>query len=241
MVRTIQQFLEENGGILRDTHVVLTSGKHATWYINIRAVAQHTDWWKSIGQRLAYKLTLQGDKPDIIIGAVTLGQTLADHVAINIPGVLRAWCNMKDGVASFDSKLPFEHIFEGRTVSVVDDLATTSGTIAAVRDLVTAKGGKVISAAVIVRRDQTVTEIPGIPAFFWLEDIKSRGQVFSPEECLAIGPCSRNELMIGRPGHGHEFKLKNLDYPMVEGTLTAEDLLDIAEATDRAIEAAKPK
>jgi orotate phosphoribosyltransferase len=236
MTKSIEQFLEENGGILRDTHVVFTSGKHATEYFNIRKVAHIADWWKVIGQRLS-SMSASIGRPDIIIGAVTLGQTLVDYVAPNIPGVFSTWCNVKDHVASFPPNLEFEPLFKNRTVGIYDDLITSGGSIAAVRDLVVEHGGIVVSASAIVRRDQTVTEIEGIPKIFWLEDIKSRGHVFTPEKCLADGPCSRNQPMIGRPGHGHEFKLKNLDYPMVEGTLTAEDLLTIAEATDRAIEA----
>lgn len=157
--------------------------------------------------------------PDIILGPETLGRTLATLTGqyLNTSAI---WCDMDDGpggekIASFSPKTNFGRLITpGTRVAIVDDLLTTGSSIRAVSKLVEEHGGKVVVAAVVVRRSLDVdAEACNAPALEVAAEVEGF-RVFTEEQCKLHGPCSRRVPMVLRPGHGHKWIEKNRDYPV---------------------------
>ncbi|MDR0887484.1 MAG: hypothetical protein LBM97_02235 [Candidatus Nomurabacteria bacterium] len=211
---SILQTLKDRGAIITDSHLVLTSGKHSSGYVNMRAIAHDVNLLQNIGNQLA--MTLQELNPQVIIGPETLGRTLASFTAATLNKVTRGgkipaiWCEMGEKEASFSPKLAFDQLVKSQSVAIVDDLLTTGISIRKVVDLVEQHGCTVICAAVVVQRDAVVTAADcNVPQLFALETITGGIPTFDAASCPL---CDAEAPMLLRPGHGHEWIKTHPDY-----------------------------
>jgi orotate phosphoribosyltransferase len=212
---SILEHLAEEEAILTNSHFIYTSGMHGTAYINMRAVAHDAGWFENVVGPLLGR-AIDEYQPDIIVGPETLGRTIAQVTAPWL-GADAVWCDMEvagEKLASFSPKLDFGRLIRGKKVAIVDDLLTTGSSIKLVSDLIVATGGEVVAAAVVARRSPNVTEAEcNVPVLKVLVDVEGF-EVFTPEECLDHGPCSKEVPVVLRPGHGHAWIKDHPDYPV---------------------------
>ena len=216
--QAILDYLAANNAVLTGGHFVFTSGNHGSAYINMRAVAHHSSWMASVGQRLAHRLSKY--QPDLILGPETLGRTLAGYTAQWICPEGGIWCDISDigneKLGVWRGTLGFNQLVEGKRVAIVDDLLTTGSSIKASSLLVTLSGGEVVAAAAVVRRSPEVTAADcGAPALEVLAEVDGFA-IYTPEACQSYGPCSEQMPMRLRPGHGWRWIESNPDYPVYE-------------------------
>src|SRR5579885_615181 len=142
---TILELLKKTGAILTDDHFVLTSGKHASIYINKDALYPHTQAASAVGHEFAKKIkhleidTVVGPA----LGGIILSQWTAHHLSQikgrEIYGVYTE--KAPDGGQIFTRG--YDNFVIGKSSLVVEDLTTTGGSAKKVVETIQRAGGKV--------------------------------------------------------------------------------------------------
>lgn len=166
----VLQILEKVGAVITDSHVVYTSGKHGTAYINKDAVYPHTAQTSALCRAIAERFA--DDKVEVVIapaiGGVILSQWTAHHLT-EMTGheVFGVYAEKSDG-DSFVIKRGYDEFIAGRNVLVVEDVLTTGGSAKKVIEVTRAIGGNVVGLGVLCNRgeitSQDVADVPRLDA-----------------------------------------------------------------------------
>ncbi|TXG77891.1 hypothetical protein E6P97_00720 [Patescibacteria group bacterium] len=213
---TVLKFLGEREAVLTGQHFVFTSGNHGSAYINMRQVAHHATFLWRVAVEMVEPVRMGLITADFILGPETLGRNLAGYAGQDL-GLPAIWCDIvkEDGVkkAVFSPKLNFDRLLPDQKVFIVDDLLTTGSSIRLVVEAAQAAGAEVVGASAVVRRTPDVVAATcNVPELNVIADVEGF-EVFTPDECAAHGPCSREEPIVLRPGHGIAYQEKHPDYP----------------------------
>ena len=142
------EILGESGAILTGSHVVYTSGKHGSAYVNKDAVYPSTG-------RVAELCGLLADlarpyRPEVIcgpaLGGIILSQWTAHHL-----GVLAVYAEKVEG-GGLALRRGYDAVVRGRRVVVVEDIVNTGGSLHETVRAVRAAGGEVVAAVALVNR-----------------------------------------------------------------------------------------
>jgi orotate phosphoribosyltransferase len=154
------EILAETGALITGSHVVYTSGRHGSAYVNKDAVYPHPVHVSELCRLLADAAA--PCRPEVVcgpaLGGIILSQWTAHHL-----GALAVYAEkVPDGGLAL--RRGYDRLVAGRRVLVVEDIVTTGGsvrqTVAAVR---AATGDVVMAAAVCNRGGVTAVEL-GVPA-----------------------------------------------------------------------------
>lgn len=147
--------LKSVGGVITDSHFIYTSGKHGSVYINKDALYPHTELSSKVGRMFA-ELN-KGLDVDVVIapalGGIILSQWTAFHLS-NMKGkeILGIYTE-KDAEKNQVFTRGYEKFVTGKKILVIEDLATTGGSVLKVVNSVRAVGGNVVTVSVMVNRD----------------------------------------------------------------------------------------
>jgi orotate phosphoribosyltransferase len=187
--------LAEARAMITGSHIVYTSGKHGSAYVNKDAVYPNT-------ARVAELCTFLADaaathRPEIVCGPATGGIILAQWTGhhLDLPAVYTE--KAADGMVL---KRGYDKLVAGKRVLVVEDVLNTGGsikeTIAAVREA----GGDVVAAAALVNRGAVTAAQIGAPVLTALLDVAL--DAWDAEAC----PLCRDGVPINTDvGKGREF------------------------------------
>jgi len=174
----VLQVLGQVGAVITDSHIVYTSGKHGTAYVNKDALYPHTAETSRLCQVIAEQFANDGVEVVIApaIGGVILSQWIAHHLS-EITGreVFGVYAEKKEGVidAGFIIKRGYDKIVAGKNVLVVEDVLTTGGSARAVIQATRALDGNVVGLGVLCNRGGiTLEDISNPPKLFALVNIK---------------------------------------------------------------------
>lgn len=173
----VLDMLNRVGAVIKDSHVVYTSGKHGSAYVNKDAVYPHTRNTSSLC--LALAMLFAEDKPEVVIapavGAIILSQWTAYHLtnlSSECQEVLAIYADKadsgeKDRATSSDGFVigrGYEKLVSGKRVLVVEDVLTTGGSARKVVEAVRASGGYVIGVGALCNRGGvTILDLGGVP------------------------------------------------------------------------------
>lgn len=172
--------------IVTNTHVVYTSGRHGSAYVNKDAIYLHP----RVISALCYTMGKMYDTPDRIdtvagptIGGVILSQWMASHLTHRrMKGETVAVFAEEDGDGDQKRRVfkrGYDHYVTDRNVVVVEDILTTGGSARKVIEAVRELGGRVIGLSVLCNRggitakdvgDVPVYALTSIPLESWAED-----------------------------------------------------------------------
>jgi orotate phosphoribosyltransferase len=156
------ELLERHGAVIRNSHLVYTSGRHGSTYINKDAIYPHTEAVSSLCEALAS--TAVGLSVEVVaapaVGGVILSQWTAHHIG---PDVLSVYAEKADG-GGFSFRRGYDRLVRGRRVLIVEDVVTTGGSLRAVIGAVLDAGGSVVGAAAICNRGGVTAADVGSPA-----------------------------------------------------------------------------
>jgi orotate phosphoribosyltransferase len=206
----ILDILKITRAVITDSHIVYTSGKHGSIYINKDAVYLHTKAASKIGKLFAEKF--KNRKIDVVVapavGGTILSQWTAYHLSLlNKREVLSAYTEKDKGTlaSASDSEQIFrrgyDKIVKNKRVLVVEDLTTTGVSVKKVVEAVKKAVGKVIAVCVMVNRDpkNVTSKIIGAP-FSALGIL--RAEAFEEDKC----PLCRQGIPINTAvGHGAKY------------------------------------
>ncbi|RJQ31293.1 phosphoribosyltransferase [Candidatus Parcubacteria bacterium] len=210
--------LNKVGAIIFDSHVVYTSGKHGSTYINKDAVYPHTAETSRLCHALAERFA--GDNIQVVIapaiGGVILSQWLAYHLTeMNGREVLGVYAE-KEGtelVSSSYGPLPpkyenafvikrgYDKLIAGKNVLVVEDILNTGGSARKVIDAASSVGGNIVGLGVLCNRGGITARDLSVLKLVSLIDARSP-DVWDEGSCPL---CERDVPINTDVGKGREF------------------------------------
>lgn len=162
--REIAQILENCGAFIQNSHIVYTSGKHGSVYVNKDAVYPRTE----ITSKLCLEMARRFEKEPIdaviapAVGGVILSQWVAHHLSgLKKKQVLGVYAEkLNDG---FVIKRGYDELIRGKNVLVAEDILTTGGSVKKVVEAVKAIPAKVVGVAALCNRGGVTEKDLGAP------------------------------------------------------------------------------
>ncbi|RJO58967.1 phosphoribosyltransferase [Candidatus Parcubacteria bacterium] len=203
--KEILEILSQVGGIITDSHIVYTSGKHGSAYINKDAVYPHVQLTSDLCRQIAEDLP-SGMQIDVVaapaVGGVILSTWLAYWLNIEFGHkAVSVYAEKSATGESFQFNRGYDKLIPGKRVLVVEDVLTTGGSAKKVIEAVRALDGKVVGLAVLCNRGNvTPPDVANPPMLFSLVNIQL--EAWEP----AICPMCRADVPINTQiGKGREF------------------------------------
>ncbi len=200
--KPVLDVLKKVGAVITDSHIVYTSGKHGSAYVNKDAVYPHT--WET--SQLCYLISRQfkNDNVQVVIapaiGGVILMNWTAHHLT-NLMGrdVLGVYAE-KEG-DGFVIKRGYDKLLAGKNVLVVEDILTTGGSVKKVIEAVRALGGNIVGLGVLCNRGGiTAQDVGRVPKLFALADVNL--EAWDEAECPL---CAQGIPINTDVGKGREY------------------------------------
>ena len=156
--------MRQVGAVLTNDHLVYTSGRHGSAYLNKDAIYPHTAATSALCAGIAAHFADRGVDAVIApaVGGVILSQWTAHHLgAAGGQEVLGLYADKVGD--DFVIRRGYDRHLPGRTVLVVEDVLTTGGSVRKVVDAVRALGGDVAGAGVLCNRGGVSADDLGVP------------------------------------------------------------------------------
>ena len=151
----IVTLLKDVGAIITDSHIVGTSGKHMSVYINKDALYPHTEMSCEAGKLFAekYKDTEIDAVVAPALGGIILSQWTAYHLSkIQGKEIFGIYAE-KDAEKNFIFTRGYDKLVRDKKILVIEDITNTGGSCKKVIQAVKDIGGTVVAACVMVNRD----------------------------------------------------------------------------------------
>jgi orotate phosphoribosyltransferase len=195
--------LKNVGAIITDSHIVYTSGKHGSVYINKDALYPHTELASAVGVLFAQKN--KDLDIDVVVapalGGIILSQWTAFHLSKIKGKEIFGVYTEKDADKNQIFTRGYDSFIKGKNALVIEDLTTTGGSVLKVVNTVKAAGGSVAAVSVMVNRnpDAVNEAMMGAP-FSALGILKA--EAFEQSDC----PMCKNNIPINTTvGHGKKY------------------------------------
>lgn len=199
----ILAILERVGAIITESHVVYTSGRHGSTYVNKDALYAYPVETSTIAERLAQRFR---DVPiDVVagpsVGGVIIAQWLAYHLTQMTGRTILALYAEQEGVTGHRIfRRGYADLLPGKNVLVAEDILTTGGSARKVIRAVQGAGGTVVGLGALCNRGSVTQEALGVPLFSTLVDV--RMEAWEPSECPL---CQAGVPINTRVGKGAAF------------------------------------
>jgi len=203
MAEDVVTILKTVGAIITDSHIVYTSGKHGSVYINKDALYPHTELSSKVGEMFAQKN--KDLDIDVVVapalGGIILSQWTAFHLSKLKGKKIFGIYTEKDAEKNQVFTRGYDRFVAGKNVLVIEDLTTTGGSVLKVVNSVKAAGGKVVAVSVMVNRNPDVvnTDMMGAP-FNALGVLKA--EAFDESSCLL---CAKGIPINTTVGYGKKY------------------------------------
>lgn len=152
----VMKLLAEAGALVTNSHIIYTSGRHGSAYINKDALYVHTEATSRVGELMA--ADYDADQVDVVagptIGGVVLSQWVAYHLTKRRKGgeTLAVYAEEEGAERNRLFKRGYDQHIKGKNVVIVEDVVTTGGSVAKVVDAVRALDGKILGASLLCNR-----------------------------------------------------------------------------------------
>lgn len=166
----VLKLFQKYNALILNTHVVYTSGKHGSTYINKDALYPHTKAISKLCKILAERFAKDGVEIVIApaVGGVILSQWTAHHLSnVYKKEVLGTYADKGDN-GSFVIKRGYNNFIPGKRVLVLEDNLTTGMSVKKVVDEVRKLNGKVVGVGALSNRSGIKKEDLGVPKLFAL-------------------------------------------------------------------------
>lgn len=201
----VLKILDGVGAVITNSHIVYTSGKHGSAYVNKDAIYPYTLQTSDLCREIARNF-LPSNVGVVIapaIGGVILSQWIAHHLTeFYGDQVLAVYAEKSEDEENFVIKRGYDKLIARKNVLVVEDVLTTGGSAKKVIDATRAIGGKVIGLGVLCNRGGITREAMEVPHLFAL--VKVNLEAWDPEDCPL---CKEGVPINTNVGKGRDFLL----------------------------------
>ncbi len=192
----VRAILEGAQAIITSSHIVYTSGKHGSAYVNKDAVYPDTARIAELCRFLADAAAPH--RPEIVcgpaLGGIILAQWTGHH--LGLPAVYAE----KAPEGGMVLRRGYDKLVAGRRVLVVEDILNTGGSVKDAVAAVGAAGGDVVAVAALVNRGRVTAGDVGAPALVALLNVAL--DAWDADAC----PLCRDGVPINvEVGKGREF------------------------------------
>ena len=155
---SVMKILSTVGAVITGSHIVYTSGRHGTAYINKDALYLHPQSTAILCKEIAshYNSATVDVVAGPTIGGVILSQWVAYHMnlARTVGETLSIYAEeeMEEGERRRIFKRGYDACIPGKNIVVVEDILTTGGSARKVIEAVKALGGVVLGLSVLCNR-----------------------------------------------------------------------------------------
>lgn len=203
MTSSVLSILERVGAIITDSHVVYTSGRHGSSYVNKDALYPHTEETSFICACLAEKFADGGI--DVVAGPTMGGVIMAQWVAYHLGRLTNraalAVYAEEEGVIGYRVfRRGYDDLVRGKRVLVVEDIVTTGGSVRKVIAAAHAAGGSVVGVGALCNRGDVTATTLYVPRFHALVDV-----TLDSWEASDCPLCQANVPINTRVGKGATF------------------------------------
>lgn len=179
----VLRILSGNKAVITGSHIVYTSGKHGSAYINKDAVYPYTSDTSILCEMLAHEF--KSDDIEVVIapavGGVILSQWTSHHLRPLVHReVLGVYADKTDD-GNFIIKRGYDKLIDGARVLVVEDVINTGGSVKKVIEVVRACGGDVIGVGALCNRGGITAQGLGVPKLIALMEVKL--QMWDEADC----------------------------------------------------------
>jgi orotate phosphoribosyltransferase len=207
MENKVIKMLEDCGALITGSHLVYTSGRHGSAYLNKDALCMHPEKTCELCKIIADKFA--DCDVDAVAGPTMGGVVLSQWVAYHLnrtakAGVLSVYAE-EDESKHRIFKRGFGNVIAGKNVLVVEDILTTGGSARKVVDAVRQAGGNVAGLAVLCNRGGVEADAVGGVEIFSLASVNFDSW---PEDSCPL--CSSSVPINTEVGKGREFLNKKL-------------------------------
>lgn len=201
--KQVLEILGNVGAVITDSHIVYTSGKHGSAYVNKDAVYPHTATIAQLCAQIAAEFA--NDNVGVVIapaiGGVIITQWVANHLsAMRGMEVLAVYAEKAEG-DTFVIKRGYDKLVKGKRVLVVEDILTTGGSVRKVIEVTRSIGGDVVGLGVLCNRGGiTPADVGNVPRLFALANVKL--DAWNEADCPL---CAQGVPINTDVGKGREF------------------------------------
>lgn len=194
------------GALITGDHLVYTSGRHGSSYVNKDALYPHTGATSEVCAGIARRFAEAGVEvvAGPTVGGVIMAQWTAHHLsALTGREVLAVYAEEEVGEAGDRHRLfrrGYDALVAGRRVLVVEDILTTGGSVRLVVQAASAAGGTVVGVGALCNRGAVTAEAIGAPVLYCLSEVPLES--FAPEACPL---CAAGVPVNTRVGKGAAF------------------------------------
>jgi orotate phosphoribosyltransferase len=198
----ILKILSEVSALIKDSHIVYTSGRHGSAYVNKDALYPHTDQTSKLCKEMAERFA--DSNIDVVagptVGGVILSQWVAHFLSELSGRNVRAVFAEEDENKNRFFKRGYDKLIPKKNVLVVEDIVTTGGSVKKVVDAVKKLGGNIVGCTLLCNRGGISKEDLGVPRLEALVNINLES--WKENECPL---CEKNIPINTGVGKGREY------------------------------------
>lgn len=172
----ILALFEKVGAIITNSHIVYTSGKHGTTYVNKDALYPHVMETSDVCREIAIQFRRDHVQAVIAptVGGVALTQWTAFYLTMLTDiEVLAVYSEKSEDGKTFVIKRGYDKLIVGKNVLVLEDILNTGGTAKKVVEATRVVGGNVIGVGVLCNRGGiTAHDLADVPNLSALVNVK---------------------------------------------------------------------
>ena len=166
----VMKVLSDVGAIITNSHIVYTSGRHGTAYVNKDALYVHPESTSQLCKKMA--APYEKEKIDVVAGPTVGGVILSQWIAYYLNQskttgeTLSVYAEeeAKGEEKTRIFKRGYDAHIRGKRVLVVEDVVTTGGSARKVIEAVRQLGGNVIGLTLLCNRGGIIpAEVGGVP------------------------------------------------------------------------------
>jgi len=200
----IDEALGKIHAFISNSHIVYTSGRHGSQYMNKDAIYPHTALTSQLCLEIAKRYETSGAEVVLApaLGGIILSQWVAFHLSQTtgkeVFGVYAERATEGDG---FVLKRGYDEIVRGRKTLILEDVLTTGISVKRVVDLARKCGAEVIGVAALCNRGGiTPKELSDVPRLESLIDVTFES--FEEKDCPL---CAKKVPINTQVGKGREY------------------------------------
>lgn len=173
----VLDMLEQVGAVITNNHLVYTSGRHGSTYVNKDALYPYTEYTSAVCKQIADHFAHA--KVEVVagptVGGVILSQWVAHHYSAtrNDKPTLAIYAE-EDGSGPTSTRVfrrGYGDFIPGKRILIVEDILTTGGSARKVIDAVRTLGGEVIGLGALCNRGGITAAALDIPELYALTSL----------------------------------------------------------------------
>lgn len=199
----VLNILAKCGAVITDSHIVYTSGKHGSAYVNKDAVYPHTHDIANLCLEIARHYAQYS--PQVVVAPAIGGVVLTQWTASGLTNLLRSevlavYAEKAEDGESFVIKRGYDKLIPGKRVLIVEDVLTTGGSVKKVIEVVKSLGGQIVGAGVLCNRGGIKPEDIGVTEIYSIVNVTL--DAWDEAECPL---CAKGVAINTDVGKGREY------------------------------------